>query len=495
MPNTAAKSCAYQRRRPELTPCYQIIAGHLSTFTCEREAEQRPLPEYVLNEFEAYLKCGILAHGFIRLKCAACSEETVVAFSCKKRGFCPSCCAKRMAEAATHLTQNVLPMVPYRQFVVSFPIPLRYWLHTNKRFASEVFGLVAREIHRYYLHKAHAAGIANATPGSIAFIQRWGSALNLNPHLHIICIDGVYTRYGEVARFRNVDPITDNEVASLVEIIASRVRSLCIKRGYLDKDGDIVLTPSLDPLFQDHESLTAALAASIGGKIAFGPNAGNYVRKIGGGFGYEGEVPLAKGKLCFSVNGFSLHANTAINTHARDRLYKLIEYIARGPLSNERLEILANGDVKLALKTPWANGTTHLAFTPSEFIEKLVALIPPPRSHLVRWAGVFAPNSPYRKDITIRPEIKKGFQFSNDDDGAEKTRTFKNYTWSKMLAHVFKIDVTKCEQCGGNLVKVCAVTDLTQARRYLKHVGLDYESPPRAPPRFEQGEFDFEPDD
>jgi alkylphosphonate utilization operon protein PhnA len=76
--------------------------------------------------------------------------------------------------------------------------------------------------------------------------------------------------------------------------------------GYLDKDGDVVLHPALDPLFQDHESLTAALAASIGGKIAFGPNAGNYVRKIGGCVGYEGEVPLAKGKLRYSVNGFSL---------------------------------------------------------------------------------------------------------------------------------------------------------------------------------------------
>ncbi|MBM4252289.1 MAG: hypothetical protein FJ146_09980 [Deltaproteobacteria bacterium] len=122
----------------------------------------------------------------------------------------------------------------------------------------------------------------------------------------------------------------------------------------------------------------------MSGKIAFGPNAGNYVRKIGGGFGYEGEVPLAKGKRCYSVNGFSLHANKSINTHARDRLYKLIEYIARSPLSNDHLEILANGDVKLALKTPWSNGTTHLVFTPTEFTRKLVALIPPPRSHLVR---------------------------------------------------------------------------------------------------------------
>ena len=64
-----------------------------------------------------------------------------------------------------------------------------------------------------------------------------------------------------------------------------------------------------------------------------------------------------------------------------------------------------------------------------------------------------------------------------------------------MLAQVFKIDVTKCLHCGGDLAKVCAVTDLMQASRYLKHVGLDYEPPPRAPPRYEQGEFHFESDD
>lgn len=76
------------------------------------------------------------------------------------------------SRTATHLTQNVLPMVPYRQFVVSFPIPLRHWLHMNKRFAAEVFGIVSREIHRYYLSKALAAGITDATPGSITFTQR-----------------------------------------------------------------------------------------------------------------------------------------------------------------------------------------------------------------------------------------------------------------------------------------------------------------------------------
>jgi hypothetical protein len=91
------------------------------------------------------------------------------------------------------------------------------------------------------------------------------------------------------------------------------------------KDGKVVQNPMMDELFLDNEAITLASTCSIAGKIAFGENAGKYVTKIGSGFGYFEEIPLAKGKRCYSVNGFSLHCNTAINTHARDRLEKLIE--------------------------------------------------------------------------------------------------------------------------------------------------------------------------
>ena len=166
-----------------------------------------------------------------------------------------------MAEAATHLTEHVLPLAPYRQFVVSFPIPLRYWLHTNKRFAAEVYAIVTKAIHRYYADKATALGTQAPAPGTISFLQRWGSALNLNPHLHIIALDGVYTRYGELARFRNLDPITDDEVATLIQAIGTKVMALCVRRGYLNKDGEQVAQPDLDPLFHDHDALALATPA------------------------------------------------------------------------------------------------------------------------------------------------------------------------------------------------------------------------------------------
>jgi hypothetical protein len=150
-----------------------------------------------------------------------------------------------------------------------------------------------------------------------------------------------------------------------------------------------------------------ATSSSIAGRIAFGPNAGKQVTRIGSGFGYYEEIPLAKGHRCFSINGFSLHANTSTNTLARDSLRKLVEYISRGPLSNERVEITKSGQVKLKLKTAYSDGTSHLLFTPGEIIEKLSAIIPPPKTHLVKWSGIFAPNSPYRKKVVLKPEVKK----------------------------------------------------------------------------------------
>jgi hypothetical protein len=96
------------------------------------------------------------------------------------------------------------------------------------------------------------------------------------------------------------------------------------------------------------------------------------------------------------------------------------------------------GDVKLALKTRGkrrhSSGIHASRLHTSEFIEKLVALMPPPRSHLVRWSGVFAPNLLYRADITLRPEIKKGFHFVINTEEEDKPRECKNYKWSMMLA-------------------------------------------------------------
>ena len=108
------------------------------------DAEGVSLPDFVIEECEAYLKCGRLEYGFLRVKCDACRHEKLVAFSCKRRGFCPSCGARRMAETAAHLVEHVLPEQPIRQWVLSFPCPLRFLFATRPAVLTQVLGIVYR---------------------------------------------------------------------------------------------------------------------------------------------------------------------------------------------------------------------------------------------------------------------------------------------------------------------------------------------------------------
>tara|TARA_Y100000991_G_scaffold159833_1_gene122105 strand:- start:124 stop:429 length:306 start_codon:yes stop_codon:yes gene_type:complete len=88
------KDFSYRRRQPEKSILYKTLASHLNTFLANLAEEGQWLPKHVEKELWAYLECGILAYGFVRVKCDDCTNEQLVAFSCKKRGFCPSCGAK-----------------------------------------------------------------------------------------------------------------------------------------------------------------------------------------------------------------------------------------------------------------------------------------------------------------------------------------------------------------------------------------------------------------
>jgi len=116
----------YERHRPEQTTLYRLVQQHAATFIAQAEdAAGADLPQFVKDEFDAFLKCSILTHGFLRLHCGDCCQDKLVAFSCKRRGFCPSRGAQRMAQTAAHLVDHVIPHVPMRQWALSLPIPLR----------------------------------------------------------------------------------------------------------------------------------------------------------------------------------------------------------------------------------------------------------------------------------------------------------------------------------------------------------------------------------
>jgi Putative transposase/Transposase zinc-binding domain len=466
---------------------YTVIAEHLETFLASLadDPEATGFPAYVQREFDDYLRCGILAHGFLRLGCDTCKHELLVPFSGQRRGFCPSCAGRRMAQMAAHLVEQVIPWVPTRQWVVSVPVPLRYWMAGSQDLTATVHTIIRTTIGPYYVNQVvtHGHERANVHPGSVTFLQRFGSALHVNLHFHCVFMEGVYldrTTGGLKPRFLASEPPPDGDITTILQKISRRVIRQLRRLGYLETGLDAAVATEYDPL-RDHEpALARTLAASVQHRIAGGARAGQQVRRIGAGFGAEGEAPRLTGSRCASVHGFSLHANTAIPAHRRDQLAQHIRYTARGAVSLERLQADANGDLVYTFTPPWSDGTMGIRLSPLELLEKLAALVPLPHVHLVRYGGCLAPHSPLRGAI-IPTRRQQGL------DEPEACPTSPCWSWARLLQRGFALDMARCPWCQQGMRRIIAV--ITQGeviRKILRHLKLSADPPPIAPARARQ---------
>ena len=252
----------YERHRPEQTTLYRLVQQHTATFFAQAEAAAgADLPQFVKDEFDAFLECGILAHGFVRLRCGDCGHDKLVAFSCKRRGFCPSCGARRMAQTAAHLVDHVIPHVPVRQWVLSLPIPLRLLLAAQPKLVTPVLQVVHRVITRHLLGQAGVKA-DEVDSGAVTQIQRFGSAANLNIHLHCLVLDGVYRRTEGGPVFVEVAAPTDEALQAVLHKIIGRLMKLLTRRGVLvEEEGSTYLADG-DADSQDARTLRPLQAAA-----------------------------------------------------------------------------------------------------------------------------------------------------------------------------------------------------------------------------------------
>ena len=182
--NSSSGTAVYQRRQPERSVVYQVLQGHLETWlTGCQEADEAgfPVAGYVEQDFLKYLECGILAHGFARARCDGCGYNFLIAYSCKGRGICPSCNTRRMVETAAHLVDHVFPQVPVRQWVLSFPKRLRYFLVRDADLLNRVLRIFLNSVEKA-LQSCCPDTPEHARLGAVTFVHRFGSALNGNPY-------------------------------------------------------------------------------------------------------------------------------------------------------------------------------------------------------------------------------------------------------------------------------------------------------------------------
>ena len=151
-------------------------------------------------------------------------------------------------------------------------------------------------------------------------------------------------------------------------------------------------------------------------------------------------------ELRVNAHGFSLHAAVRWRADQRNELEQLCRYITRPAIANERLKRNRAGQVVLQLKSPYKDGTTHIVMEPLEFMERLAALVPRPRLHLIRFHGVLAPNAKLRSRIVPAP-AERATESLNENAHAQGAPA--RMSWARLLKRVFDIDIKRCPNWGG----------------------------------------------
>ncbi|MFZ9336622.1 MAG: transposase [Burkholderiaceae bacterium] len=308
--------------------------------------------------------------------------------------------------------------------------------------------------------------------------------------------------------FRAQPEVTDADVQLLVQRIRVRVLRALRKAGkWVDEDAaaDADGAPADD-------RLPGLAAAAVAGRAAFGARAGRRDGRVGGDGRWQ---PQAKGPLCAEMDGFSLHANTWVAPRDRDRLEALCRYAARPAVSESRLAELPDGRIGYALKRRYRDGTTAVVMTNEVLMERLCALVPPPRKHLVTYHGALAPAAGLRPKVVPRQTVAgaaAGCRHGASDGGVSEAAGADNAAtpatsaiaavcrqqaergararlraphrggqsrsrrqrlpWADLLRRTFGIDVLVCPQCAGPRRVLAAIHDPAAIARVLGALGL-----------------------
>ena len=365
----------------------------------------------------------------------------------------------------------MLPPAPLRQWVLTVPFAWRARLAYDGELLGAVTRVCVSTILGFYTARMKKEGIAQGQSGAVVVVQRTSSDLKLNPHLHILFLDGVYRELdAETVGFTALPHLSTREVGEVLEKTCLRIVKGLRRR-------DLLADGALEPQTEAQEGLSSLAASAVSGQS---PPAGPEWRRKSLPLPPLVPAPLGFDKpLCASLDGFTLHAATragAMDSVGREALCK---YVLRPPIAQERVTHGPDGLVRITLKKPFADGTVAVDMDPLSLLSRLAATVPPPRLHTVRYAGVLAPASKLRARLVPKPPQAP----AHDTSPAPEPGGSRYRPWAELLKRCFGIDVLECPTCKGRMKLLAMVTEPNSIRRLLRHLGEPTEPPAREPAR------------
>ena len=313
---------------------------------------------------------------------------------------------------------------------------------------------------------------ADAKTGALTVVQRTSSDLRLNPHLHVVFLDGAYReRDGELV-WRELPKLTTNDVAAALEATLRRIERHLRRHAMLPASDGLVDADQDDGADQE---ANLALSAVSGRAPPAGPSWQRGLPQLVG-------APLSLDKhLCASMDGFTLHAATRAGAQDSQGREALLRYVLRPAISQDRVEQRPDGLVRINLKRAFGDGTVAVDMDPLSLVARLAAAVPPPRFHTVKYAGVLASAHKWRARVAPQSSSVQAGPAHEPDE--KPKRRGPRRLWAEPLARTFAIDVLTCPKCRGRMKLVAMVTDPKSVRAYLRGVGEPCDVPERSPSR------------
>jgi len=450
-----------------------------------------PLPDFVRAELEGYVHCGLLQRGFALVACRDCGERHLVAFSCRSRSFCPSCMGRRMAATTLNLLAHVVPSVGLRQYVLTVPHALRARLAYDGRLLGAVSRIFVDSVLGWYRRRMEIEGAARGQSGAVTVVQRTSADLKLNPHMHLVALDGVFVAGSSDGKpvFHALPRISDTAVADLLQVIRARLLRYLIRHHVVEDDeGE---TRFLADDLQEREPALAQLAAAA---VAGLPPAGPELRRKP----LTVVLPASDGPkvvrpLCIEDGGFSLHAASRVGAEDDLGRTNLFKYVLRPPIAQEHVTLTEDGLVAIQLKKPFRDGTVSVEMDPLSLVSRLAASVHPPRFHSIRYGGILAAHAKLRPFVIPPPppetttapgaqDACHSLPMAKPPKPRPATHRCGYVPWQRLMQKL-GIDVETCPRCGGKMKVIALVRDPQGIARYLRHLGLPTEEPSMAPAR------------
>ena len=431
----------YKPRNPKGTGFYSILSEHYDTFLETYNSRFREKYGYfrpVISEaVRKYLDCGILSKGFARVKCADCGEEYLLAFSCKMRYFCPSCHQKRLLILGEFLKKCVLAPVGHRQIVFTIPKMLRPYFMYDRKLLGKLSRCAYDTLKDLY---RKTLKVNNVCPGVVMSIQTFGDLVNFHPHLHAVATEGSFDAEGN---FLSVPRIPPNVIQDLFE---HKVFTMLRKEG----------------------------------KIT------------------EKTIRLIRS---WRYSGFNVDNHVFIKADNAEGLEGLVQYVARAPLSQEKMILDKAGDkVIYRSKLNPSLKRNFQVFDPPEWIAAITSHIPDKGQQMIRYYGYYSNKNRGKRK---KEEAEKAAIGDKSNPKAlniieEPTNTPKEYRrlWAQLILKVYEVDPLVCEKCGGEMRIVSFITVQDVIDKILSHIGIKEEhahSPPKKESRFLDVELTSEP--